>query len=80
MQVDLSTSILPNGEYSSSGIQNIQASTGQYATHAGEPAQPVQFSLMIAICFGLRLRKSVRPRESGSIFWIRFVSATVDME
>jgi len=38
----------PNGGLSSSGTQNMQSSTGQYSTQAGEPAQPVQHSVMTA--------------------------------
>ena len=30
----------PKGGWSSSGTQNMQSSTGQYSTHAGDPAQP----------------------------------------
>src|SRR6266576_2526171 len=36
----------PNGGLSSSGTQNIQSSTGQYSTQAGDPAQPVQHSVI----------------------------------
>src|SRR5215204_82379 len=51
-----STSILPNGGWSSSGTQNIQASIGQYSIHAGDPAQPVQQSVVIASILGRFLR------------------------
>ncbi len=56
----------PNGVLSSSGTQNMQSSTGQYSTHAGEPAQPVQHSVMTANSFGFFLRGVVRPLDFGS--------------
>ena len=37
-----STWIRPNGGLSSSGTQNIQSSTGQYSTQAGEPARALE--------------------------------------
>src|SRR5205823_13040349 len=43
-----STSMRPKGGWSSSGIQNMQASIGQYSIQAGEPAHPVQQSVVIA--------------------------------
>jgi hypothetical protein len=46
----------PNGGWSSSGTQNMQASMGQYSMHAGEPAQPVQQSVVIARILGRFLR------------------------
>src|SRR5712692_3667224 len=61
-----STSILPNGGFLMSGIQYMQSSTGQYSTHAGEPAQPVQHSLITAMMCGLRLRGVVVPVDLGS--------------
>src|ERR671939_2155651 len=51
-----STSMRPNGGWSSSGIQNMQASIGQYSMQAGEPAQPVQQSVVIASMRGFFLR------------------------
>src|SRR2546430_3003051 len=56
----------PNGGLSSSGTQNMQSSTGQYSTQAGEPAQPVQHSVMTANSFGFFLRGEVRPLDLGS--------------
>src|SRR2546425_3178072 len=58
--------ILPNGGLSSSGTQNMQSSTGQYSTQAGEPAQPVQHSVITANSFGFFLRGVVRPLDFGS--------------
>src|SRR5216684_2963845 len=46
----------------------MQSSTGQYSTHAGEPAQPVQHSVMTASSFGFFLRAVVMPLERGSYF------------
>src|SRR5271166_4554324 len=56
----------PNGGLSSSGTQNMQSSTGQYSTQAGEPAQPVQHSVMTANSLGFFLRGVVRPLDFGS--------------
>jgi hypothetical protein len=47
----------------------MQSSTGQYSTHAGDPAQPVQHSVMTASSFGFFLRAVVIPLERGSCFW-----------
>src|SRR5439155_14141686 len=58
----------PNGGLSSSGTQNMQSSTGQYSTQAGEPAQPVQHSVITASSFGFFLRGVVIPLERGSCF------------
>src|SRR5215470_10602941 len=58
----------PNGGWSSSGTQNMQSSTGQYSTHAGEPAQPVQHSVITANSFGFFLRGVARPLDRGSNF------------
>src|SRR5882762_8320535 len=58
----------PNGGLSSSGTQNMQSSTGQYSTQAGEPAQPVQHSVMTASSFGFFLRAVAIPFERGSNF------------
>src|SRR5207253_1324318 len=46
----------------------MQSSTGQYSTHAGEPAQPVQHSVITASSFGFFLRGVVIPLERGSRF------------
>src|SRR2546428_4860787 len=56
----------PNGGLSSSGTQNMQSSTGQYSTQAGEPAQPVQHSVMTASSLGFFLRGVVSPLDLGS--------------
>src|SRR5438477_4170266 len=58
----------PNGGLSSSGTQNMQSSTGQYSTQAGEPAQPVQHSVMTASSLGFFLRAVAIPLERGSCF------------
>src|SRR5260370_12246593 len=63
-----STAIRPKGVLSSSGTQNMQSSTGQYSTHAGEPAHPVQHSVITASSFGFFLRGVVRPLDLGSAF------------
>src|SRR5881296_3042267 len=63
-----STWMRPNGGLSSSGTQNMQSSTGQYSTHAGEPAHPVQHSVITANSFGFFLRGVVRPLDLGSNF------------
>src|ERR1700720_1351679 len=44
----------------------MQSATGQYSTHAGDPAQPVQHSLITARMCGLRLRCVVVPVDFGS--------------
>src|SRR5258708_4792735 len=46
----------------------MQSSTGQYSTQAGEPAQPVQHSVITASSFGFFLRAVVMPLERGSCF------------
>src|SRR5580704_6567442 len=61
-----SIAMRPNGVASSSGTQNMQSSTGQYSTQAGDPAQPVQHSVMTASSFGFFLRGVVRPLDFGS--------------
>src|ERR1700757_3777174 len=61
-----STAIRPKGVLSSSGTQNMQSSTGQYSTQAGEPAHPVQHSVMTANSFGFFLRGVARPFDFGS--------------
>src|SRR5258708_10453994 len=58
----------PNGGLSSSGTQNMQSSTGQYSTQAGDPAQPVQHSVITASSFGFFLRAVTIPFERGSNF------------
>src|ERR1700730_2728407 len=63
-----STSMRPNGGLFSSGTQNMQSSTGQYSTHPGDPAQPVQHSVMTASSLGFFLRGVVSPLERGSCF------------
>src|SRR6266550_6220883 len=63
-----STWIRPNGGLSSSGTQNMQSSTGQYSTQAGEPAQPVQHSVITARSFGFFLRGVSMPCERGEDF------------
>src|ERR1700723_2012501 len=63
-----STAMRPKGVLSSSATQNMQSSTGQYSTHAGEPAHPVQHSVITASSFGFFLRGVVRPLDRGSDF------------
>src|SRR5215467_8884889 len=63
-----STWILPNGGWSSSGTQNMQSSTGQYSTQAGEPAHPVQHSVITANSFGFFFRGVASPLDLGSNF------------
>ena len=63
-----STWIRPKGGWSSSGTQNMQSATGQYSTHAGDPAQPVQHSVITANSFGFFFRGVVRPVDLGSNF------------
>src|ERR1700684_929620 len=63
-----SIAILPNGGLSSSGTQNMQSSTGQYSTQAGDPAHPVQHSVITASSFGFFLRAVLRPLDFGSHF------------
>src|SRR5213078_2764461 len=59
----------PNGGWSSSGIQNMHASIGQYSMHAGEPAQPVQQSVVIARMRGFFLRVALpSPTDIGNSF------------
>src|SRR5271154_3297941 len=61
-----STWMRPKGGWSSSGTQNMQSSMGQYSTQAGEPAQPVQHSVMTANSFGFFLRGVLVPFDRGS--------------
>src|ERR1700723_246785 len=58
----------PNGGGSSSGTQNMQSSTGQDSPHAGDPAQPVQHSVITASSFGFFFRGVMMPLERGSCF------------
>src|SRR6476661_10586280 len=63
-----STWMRPKGGWTSSGTQNMQSSTGQYSTQAGEPAHPVQHSVITASSLGFFLRTVVKPLERGSCF------------
>src|SRR5580658_5909421 len=63
-----SMAMRPNGGWSSSGTQNMQSSTGQYSTQAGEPAHPVQHSVITASSLGFFLRGVARPLDLGSNF------------
>src|SRR5260370_12865140 len=63
-----STSMRPKGRCSRSGIQYMQSATGQYGTQAGDPAQPVQHSVIMANSLGRFLRGVVMPSDLGSIF------------
>src|SRR5690242_8192592 len=69
-----STSMWPNGGWSSSGTQYMHSATGQYGTHAGEPAHPVQHSVMTASSLGRFLRGVAIPSLMGCI-----LRAAVDM-
>src|SRR5258706_3054787 len=62
-----SMAMRPKGGLSSSGTQNMQSSTGQYSTQAGEPAHPVQHSVMTASSFGFFFRGVAIPSDLGSI-------------
>ena len=44
----------------------MQSSTGQYSTQAGDPAQPVQHSVITANSFGFFLRGVLIPVDLGS--------------
>src|SRR5215471_13763774 len=46
----------------------MQSSTGQYSTHAGDPAQPVQHSVMTANSLGFFFRGVASPLDLGSNF------------
>src|SRR5712672_4770550 len=63
-----STAMRPNGVLSSSATQNMQSSTGQYSTQAGDPAHPVQHSVITASSFGFFLRGVLIPVDFGSAF------------
>src|SRR5947209_19100852 len=64
-----STSMRPKGGWSSSGTQNMQASIGQYSMQAGEPAQPVQQSVVIARILGFFFRVALpSPSDIGKCF------------
>ena len=59
----------PNGGWSSSGTQNMQASMGQYSMQAGDPAQPVQQSVVMARIRGRFLRAALpSPSDIGLCF------------
>src|SRR5579872_5004660 len=75
MQRKGSTSMWPNGGWSSSGTQYMQSATGQYGTQAGEPAHPVQHSVMMASSLGRFFLGVAIPSDFGSIF----TTAAVDM-
>src|SRR5581483_496922 len=68
MQSNGSTWMRPKGGWSSSGTQNMQSSTGQYSTQAGEPAHPVQHSVITASSFGFFFRGVASPFDFGSNF------------
>src|SRR5712672_2032515 len=61
-----STAMRPKGVLSSSATQNMQSSTGQYSTQAGDPAHPVQHSVITASSLGFFLRGVARPLDLGS--------------
>src|SRR5690242_21714399 len=61
-----STSMRPNGGWSSSSTQYMQSCTGQYGTQAGEPAQPVQHSVITASSRGFFFRGVSMPSDLGS--------------
>src|SRR5215471_13997712 len=44
----------------------MQSSTGQYSTQAGDPAHPVQHSVITANSFGFFFRGVARPLDFGS--------------
>jgi hypothetical protein len=46
----------------------MQSSTGQYSTQAGEPAHPVQHSVITANSFGFFVRGVAIPLDLGSDF------------
>src|SRR6185369_5015448 len=52
----------------------MQSATGQYGTQAGDPAQPVQHSVMTASSLGRFLRGVAIPSDFGSI-----LTTAVDM-
>src|SRR5581483_1548675 len=59
----------PNGGLSSSATQNMHASMGQYSIHAGDPAQPVQQSVVMARMRGFLLRVALpSPTDIGDCF------------
>src|SRR5438046_10446810 len=45
----------------------MQSATGQYGSQAGDPAQPVQHSVMTASSFGFFFRGVVIPSDFGSL-------------
>lgn len=59
----------PKGGWSSSGTQNMQPSIGQYSMQAGEPAQPVQQSVVMASMRGFFFRTAFpSPTDIGQCF------------
>ena len=52
----------------------MQSSTGQYSTQAGEPAQPVQNSFIIASSRGIFFRGVLIPVDLGSCLMTSVVS------
>ncbi|SRR6266496_5825926 len=59
----------PKGGWSASDTQNMQASIGQYSIQAGEPAQPVQQSVVMARMRGFFLRVALpSPTDIGHSF------------
>jgi hypothetical protein len=45
----------------------MQSATGQYGTQAGDPAHPVQHSVMTAISLGRFLRGVAMPSDLGDL-------------
>src|SRR5271163_380906 len=68
MQRTGSTSMRPKGAWSSSSTQYMHSATGQYGTQAGDPAQPVQHSVMTASSLGFFFRGVAIPSDIGSLF------------
>src|SRR5258708_13356420 len=63
-----STWMRPKGGWSSSGTQNMQSSTGQYSTHAGDPAHPVQHSVITVSSSGFFFRVAPIPAHRAPPF------------
>ena len=57
----------PKGGWSSSGTQYMHSATGQYGTQAGDPAHPVQHSVITASSLGRFFRGVAMPSDIGSI-------------
>jgi hypothetical protein len=72
-----STSMRPNGGWSSSGTQYLHSATGQYPMQTGDPAQPVQLSLICANIFGFFFLGVAMPSDIGSILTFTTVPAKV---